>query len=475
MRSVTTILVAMAVGLVIAAGVRWLFFGSKANDSRRDDAIRSSPPKAVGLLPRPPRQDEPWTPPRTRLPESIIEAARVLFEQGFADPRGCEYREIELPGEAESYRNGDPPTPATHAWVIPAGDSDSPRYAVAWNGLVYPLARLGPSADLEADVRALVNPPAAGTRSPVRPDPRSSSSSIHSAAFDNLMTASQLGVAPAKVVLLLRLGRADLADALWQAEMSQAPGAIKGGPEVGRTWYALLTSAWVWALLDRAARAHSRGDDPFALASFRDLARIKPRIDDKIGDPRFFTGDRRQRGLPIMLDLRFLARLPEFVADQERRTREPRRTPGLEARFENRAARIAALILDLDQISGALHMLPGSHNLSDDPVVQAIIREGDDAVGPLLECLERDTRLTRNVDRDDRHPSRNLYIQGVDEAAFAALCSILGTRNFGPAVDEYRAASGRKARTAAAAEIRALLASDARARPPGACVRDTGR
>jgi hypothetical protein len=63
---------------------------------QRDEGARPSPMKAEALLPRPPRQDEPWALPESGLSEAAIDAARVLFEQGLADPRGCAYREVEL-------------------------------------------------------------------------------------------------------------------------------------------------------------------------------------------------------------------------------------------------------------------------------------------------------------------------------------------------------------------------------------------
>ena len=47
-------------------------------------------------IPDPPRQKDPWTPPRTKLPRFLVTATTALFEQGVADPRGCEYREVEI-------------------------------------------------------------------------------------------------------------------------------------------------------------------------------------------------------------------------------------------------------------------------------------------------------------------------------------------------------------------------------------------
>jgi len=46
-------------------------------------------------LPEPPRQHTAWRPDAS-IPTNILSAVDKLFEQGFPDPRGCEYREIEV-------------------------------------------------------------------------------------------------------------------------------------------------------------------------------------------------------------------------------------------------------------------------------------------------------------------------------------------------------------------------------------------
>ena len=119
--------------------------------------------------------------------------------------------------------------PATHAWVIPAETTDGPRYAVAWNGLVYPLTRLGPAADLEADVRALIDPSGVRHDDGHPPDrlPGWGPGQMPWGSFSHMVTASQQSVAPAKAILLLRLGRGDLAEAVWQAGPGRLP--VKGG------------------------------------------------------------------------------------------------------------------------------------------------------------------------------------------------------------------------------------------------------
>lgn len=46
-------------------------------------------------LPTPPQQHAPWVAPEN-VPTNLASAVATLFEQGFPNPRGCEYREIEV-------------------------------------------------------------------------------------------------------------------------------------------------------------------------------------------------------------------------------------------------------------------------------------------------------------------------------------------------------------------------------------------
>jgi hypothetical protein len=70
----------------------------------------------------------------------VVKDTTLLFDAGLADPRGGEYREIELniPAAESSDRL------QTHDWVF------SEQYAVCWNGLVYRVLTVGPSVDLDS-------------------------------------------------------------------------------------------------------------------------------------------------------------------------------------------------------------------------------------------------------------------------------------------------------------------------------------
>lgn len=443
-------LIAVLIGIVvIVAAIR----GSLGRSSRRPAGVAADARRAV---PPAPNKDR-WNPPATRLPASLVEIAVTLFEQGFGDPRDCEYREVDLAGQAKTGMSFAPPLPPIHAWVRQAGAENGPRLAVAWNGLVYPVTRVGPVADLEADLRVLLTPSSKTSEAERRRaelNERSHWNPVSHEPIAHLRSASQRELMPAKAILMLRLGRADLAEALWRAGTHQELGKATTKSMSERIWYLDLASAWAWALYDRAARAHAQADDGLALESLKELARLQPLIEAQAaayGLARPVSLEVRRRELPY---LSFLTQLPEFLADQLRRARKADQARPAVSSPPDRRARIAELIRGFDQISRleTLALIPAGPPT--DRLVQAVIREGDAAVGPLLDCLEHDDRLTRIVDRELRLSRRWLRVRSVFQIAYTALGEILGTRQFGSASESLSGSSDRLRRQAVAAEIR---------------------
>jgi hypothetical protein len=97
---------------------------------------------------------------------------------------------------------------------------------------------------------------------------------------------------------------------------------------------------------------------------------------------------------------RYMRQAPDLARDQERRNRAPHGPTlveqGLDT-FADREKRIAGLIRDLDQMMVWDTGMLRPNEYSADPTVQALLRDGDRAVGALLECARGDKRLTRTV------------------------------------------------------------------------------
>ncbi|MHC4253118.1 MAG: hypothetical protein ACYS9X_28700, partial [Planctomycetota bacterium] len=425
---------------------------------------RPSPRFEGESIPAPPEQESPWAPPETELPEVFVTATAKLFAQGLADPRGCEYREIEV-GTGSCW-SGDAGVVRIHGWVLPVKRRVGQRFAVCWNGLVYPVVTLGAEADCRADVEALLKEDRAFVEKQLarheereaRRREKATAAGREHHSFPphiryNHAIAEPGGVShesmlPLKAALVLRLGHADLAERIWSQWHAGWEKKVQEDP------YVSLARDWTWSLFDRAVCAHMRRDDRLALLSARPLAQVRGAVEAEAG----LRGPERNRHHLTGQDrfhLDFLGQLPDVLADQERRNSEPKRvrrtSPDKLPKFE----RIAARIEMLDEVAERQWGQPGSVSIGAAAVVKALVKEGDDAVGPLLKCLEEDTRLTRSVQLG-RSFHRGRTIIGVYETAYAALGGILRSGRFGEGTSHYDLTTGGMAgRRVIAAKIRA--------------------
>jgi hypothetical protein len=90
--------------------------------------------------PEPPRQRASWRAPAS-VPTNLLSAVETLFAQGFPDPRGCEYRELDV--EVGNVWGGNGSRVKARGWVLPAKAGESRRFAIAWNGVIYPATNIG--------------------------------------------------------------------------------------------------------------------------------------------------------------------------------------------------------------------------------------------------------------------------------------------------------------------------------------------
>ena len=405
------------------------------------DLTRPSPGDGSHGIPSPPEQAAEWRPPETDLPEVFVSAVWALFDQGLADPRGCEYREIEVTTGSCWTGGGDVARTRGWVWSPEPGGRASQQYAVCWNGLAYPTAAVGERVDWREDVEALLADDRAFVSECLRKheqrelerreDAVSRGEEYHPSAphvrwpraWSESESVSHDSLLPLKAALLLRLGAADLAEQVWSQWF------IGNEDEAEEDPYLRLVADWTWALLDRAVCAHMRGDDHLALLSARALLPIRQAAEDAARRRGFVRRGGTGRGEDSGY-LAFLAPAEALLADQERRATQRRRArPPQRPRASTKEARIAAWVEALEEVCARQEGQPGGVNLGDDPIVKALISGGEDAVVPLLDCLERDTRLTRSVHfhRDFR---RHRSLIGVHEAAYVALCAVLRTSFF---------------------------------------------
>ncbi|WP_435006863.1 hypothetical protein P12x_004324 [Tundrisphaera lichenicola] len=394
-------------------------------------------PKFEGkAIPEPPEQGRPWTAPETTLPKFLLTATADLFDQGMPDPRGCEYRDVEI---------GNFTITRARGFVLPERSDVPGRFVVCWDGLLYPALTIGEPADLDRDIRDLADS-LRQAKEAAKTDrfARGAYWGFRGKGQDYTGIAGVQNTSPIKLCLLLRLGRADLAESLFAAGTPWTPGPRARDLTNYGISYLTLATDWAGSAFGRMVEAHARGVDVIALDTARRLAKFRVLATarfDALGFPR--PDPQGRFGLDPAGRFPFLGQLDDLLGDQERRARMPARGP-IPGKGGDPTARVAALIRDLDQIDEQQMMSPGSAHPGSSPLVKDLIAEGDPAVEPLLTVLESDDRLTRSVS-NGRGMMIDRFVHPVHEAAFAALIGILKTQEF----DDRRSFGWQKADPAA--------------------------
>ena len=228
--------------------------------------------------------------------------------------------------------------------------------------------------------------------------------------------------------MLLRIGRADLAEALFAGGTSWAPGSGARDLTDYHIDYTTLATEWAKSAFLLMIGAHVRGEDAIALLLARRLATFRTAVDAQADAMGFVRENRTNRGGEGPDRFSFLRQLDDLLRDQESRAATPRGP--VPRKGGDPSARIAALIRDLDLIAESQMVSWGSADPGNSARVRELVAEGDAAVEPLLKALETDDRLTRTVS-EGRGMTIDCTIHTVQEAEFDALSQILRTSEFG--------------------------------------------
>jgi hypothetical protein len=197
---------------------------------------------------------------------------------------------------------------------------------------------------------------------------------------------------------------------------------------------------WLQGQAEWAIGAHLRGDDRLALVCAERLTRALAAAE----------AEAQRRGLARPSGgntpgkcFRLCPWLPQLLADQRRRSRQRRQgtAPPVMAidypdgndfemalchqmhHCKDKAQRMAVLIAELEEIADIT-----LNSLEHNAVVDWLVDQGEDAVGPLLKCLEGEPRLTRVPPEGHCYPCDDYgdeAFPGVDQPARAALERIL--------------------------------------------------
>ena len=379
----------------------------------------AQPPEPGGdrpPVPEPPEQGRPWTPPETGLPRFLVKATALLFDQGVPDPRGCEYRTIDF-GTTE-----------VPMFVLPEVPGDARRYAIDEDGVLREAPDVWGRADLAADVRALAEDLKAA-REPAEPGVRMQAGPVGLFFRGGQVPGNPRTTSPMQVCLLLRVGRADLAEELFAAATNWTPGGPRRDVTDYGVSYLSLARGWADLAYTHALDAHKKSDDVLALAHVRRLDRLTRAATAALRETRVPLPNPNGGGWPASTTyFPELRQISVLLADQERRAkasekgRVPVPPPGGDP-----SARVAALVRNLGQIAQLQNSIPGGAFPARSETARALVAEGDAAVPALLDALESDERLTRSVSNGRGFGSSDGYIHPVHEVAADLLYEILKT------------------------------------------------
>lgn len=373
-------------------------------------------------FPLPPQQNAPWKAARD---DAFSQVVTRLFKAGLADPRGAQYREVELVAGPTRWTRPGQTAPQLRAFVLPSTDEKA-RFAVTWNGQIYRVTSVAQPKDWRADWAQMAKKPLVAAR--------------QSYFGGEQIEADFSTPTPLKAILAARLG---------------APRALP--------FELHLSSAaadFVSALSTRAKNAHLRGDDPTAFAllqkekaalqSLREVFEAKDWAwmlskHDAATLNRFkavagqwawmltaddaLLSDQTRRALELQ-------RLSDFYkAEGEEWEREanqngapspepvPRASESKTTPTDAKDMAIARLIWNLQNVRAHQMSSPGDVNFLEDHTVRQLVELGDDAVLPLITVVERDDRLTRSA-RLNRMNGGVGQILPVSMAAYDALTGI---------------------------------------------------
>ncbi|MGZ4963988.1 MAG: hypothetical protein ACXWC8_15630 [Limisphaerales bacterium] len=368
-------------------------------------------PINVPPLPTPPQQHAAWT-PVGEVSSNLLSITRTLFDQGLPDPRGCEYREVEVSVSSVWGHWEDSRPVKTHGWIIPT--TSEPKFVLCWNTVIYKAVKIGALADLERDVLTL---------------PTNYIWNFDR-AFSETRTVLASNAPPQAAFLLLRLGKTDAAVGLLKSLSERGANQKRYQPPPDDA-YLDFASDWMWSMFDHLISAHMRADVVSALSTARRISEVQPLLETEAAKRGFkyppSIGRDPYEKPKIQTYFNFLVELPRLAADLERRANEGKTNSVIDRGLSptnSQSHDIKRLIQDLDMVAAPQWGQPGGVALEQDPLVQALIHVGEDAVDHLIACLETDKRLIRSVSFS-RDFFRSRHVVSVNSAARTALQHIL--------------------------------------------------
>ena len=222
-------------------------------------------------------------------------------------------------------------------FVLPERADTPGRFVVCWDGLVYPAVTVGEPADLERDINDLAAS-MKGSREAEKSNryPQGVSWGFPTEGRNYPGLAGVDDHSPIKLCLLLRLGRADLAETLFAAGTTWTPEPRARDLTDYGISYLTLAINWASSAFERLIRAHMRGEDVIALDAARRLARFRDLASAKADAMGFPASNRQNR-------TRHRARAPTSISSTSSTTCSAIRSEGPRCLLEGRSPGKAAI------------------------------------------------------------------------------------------------------------------------------------
>jgi len=359
-----------------------------------------------------------WTPPKTTVAKELVEVGKFLLEHGMADPRGGKFAIVKIGSRstANSY------TYEALGWVKEVGGQ---KVLVDMAGLLQPVESVVRELSVsEAAKRAIdIWESSAGLR--VSNNQVSSEHSAEQSSEDRLFR--EIGTNEATVMLLID-GDVAEAESLYESrvQISSRSNGAKPVPVVEVDLGPRVLQQFVARQLGNVVRNFESGYDDVALAECKVLA-------DNADAYRKYAqvADTSGSDLHTVNLERYLGQVPALQADLLRRVKEGPKNLDLTVLDKlPQKERIEKLIDLLDEVRPPRISDMMTVSFLQDPIVRSLIREDSAAGDALLDCLEKDRRLTRTTTHSRTYlPFNNLVpVRRAAIEAFVAIAKLNGSQ-----------------------------------------------
>jgi hypothetical protein len=295
------------------------------------------------------KEESGWKAPQSKLSPDYVKAVETLLGNGLADPRGGTFSKVKILVSDAAWKPYGPMDAL--GWV-----KDDGKTVVCVDGVEYPVHELIGKADLDQFIAE-----------------NTGNGSRFGRSQNGMPIASSNSATPG---LLLVLGMVSDAE-----ELANVPGAQLSSAE---SLFVHLQNRYRMIYATYLKQNMSKGLIPIA----QRLEQVSRLRQDWTVTP-ILSGVSREQ---------LLEEANAILTDAYRREKTPKESTVLDAVAKLKPAeRTTALIEALDEVVAQQMGQPGGIAYVSDPIFRLLVEQGDAAIPKLIDCYEKDERLSRTV------------------------------------------------------------------------------